>query len=86
MKKLQDILRENGYKPPPEESIDVPDWQEPQKPIKRWMTIGETFEAGGKFCDMCVEIVHGILAVIIWTIVAIILFCVLLILLGGCRG
>lgn len=42
MKNLKQILQETGeYQEPTTYTVECPEWEEPNKPPKKWMTIGD---------------------------------------------
>ena len=83
VKSLKDILRENGYQPPPDEYVDIPEWKEPCKPKKRWLTLGDLFCSGGKLVALLGVLIQNLIAVFLWLLVILVLLQVLI---GGCRG
>ncbi len=85
MRNLKDILRESGnYQEPPRQTLDIPEWSEPQEPVKRFYTLNDLIGGGGQLLAILGAAMQYLIGLVIWLFVAYILL--LSILHGGCHA
>ena len=81
-KNLREILEEHGVETTQEEREPIPDWQEPVRPPRRWLTLADLFVKGGNLISILAAIVQYCVAISIWLLIVLILLATLFGMLG----